>query len=249
MRYLVLSDIHANFPAFSAVLDAAAGKYDKILFLGDLANFGPHPTECVELLQSLNAICIMGNHDEQIISNSPKHIWDKWAKDKLSNEQLEWLGAFEKSRVIDGHILAIHGVYTVPYDILPNTSDEDIERAFKGLLPQGIDEVWFGHYHYQIERVINGITYRCIRPVGHHRDKDIRASYYIYENGDLSQFRINYNLEKTILDFEKINIFDNNETKRQFVDFLKNAYSDVLLKKDIKAMKENQLKQQESKNG
>ena len=56
MRYLVLSDIHANLPAFKAVLEAAKGQYDQVLFLGDLANFGPHPAECVELMKEHNAI-------------------------------------------------------------------------------------------------------------------------------------------------------------------------------------------------
>ena len=51
MKMLILSDIHANLPALLAVLEAA-GKCDKIIFLGDLANFGPHPSECVEMLKN-----------------------------------------------------------------------------------------------------------------------------------------------------------------------------------------------------
>ena len=37
MKYLILSDIHANLPAFEAVLKDA-GQYDKVLFLGDFIN-------------------------------------------------------------------------------------------------------------------------------------------------------------------------------------------------------------------
>lgn len=242
MKYLVLSDVHANLPALEAVLQAAEGKYEKILFLGDLANFGPHPSECVTLLRTKNPRCIMGNHDEFICSDFPKHQWDQWSKKLLTEEQQVWMKTFEQSCVIDGHILALHGVYSIPYDILPNTPDEEIEYAFRQYITPEIDEVWFGHYHYQIERVVNGITYRCIRPVGHHRDKDIRASYYIYDNGVLQQHRITYNLEKTIQDFKAFDIFEDDERKEQFVDFLKNAYSEVLLKKDIKAMEENNKK-------
>ena len=65
MKTLVLSDIHANEPALRAVLDAA-GECERIVFLGDLANFGPHPSECVDLLMKYDPICIMGNHDELI---------------------------------------------------------------------------------------------------------------------------------------------------------------------------------------
>jgi len=34
MRYLVLSDVHANLEALSAVLEAAAGDWDQVLLLG-----------------------------------------------------------------------------------------------------------------------------------------------------------------------------------------------------------------------
>ena len=50
MKYLVLSDIHASLYALQAVL-ADAKDYEQIIFLGDLANFGPHPSECVDLLR------------------------------------------------------------------------------------------------------------------------------------------------------------------------------------------------------
>lgn len=241
MKTLILSDIHANLPALQAVLNDA-GVCDRLVFLGDLANFGPHPAECVELLRQYDPICIMGNHDQQIASECPGNFWDKWSRKMLTQEQLDWIGGFEESRVIDGHILAIHGIYTVPYDILPNTPDEEVEAAFRDIIMPGIDEVWFGHYHYQIDRVINGVTYRCIRPVGHHRDKDTRASYYGYEDGELRQKRVAYDLNKTIADFKCIDAFGDDERKQQFVDLLRNAYSEKLLKKDIAQMKANDTK-------
>ncbi len=65
MRYALLADIHANLPALEAVLaDARTQGCSKIAFLGDLVNYGRQPRECVELIQALNAPCVMGNHDE-----------------------------------------------------------------------------------------------------------------------------------------------------------------------------------------
>ena len=49
MRYLVLSDIHANLEALRAVLDTGE-KWDATLFLGDLVGYGPSPNECANLL-------------------------------------------------------------------------------------------------------------------------------------------------------------------------------------------------------
>lgn len=237
MKTLVLSDIHANEPALRAVLDAA-GECERIVFLGDLANFGPHPSECVDLLMKYEPICIMGNHDELIV-NTPKNFWDKWSKTKLSDAQQACIGRFKDSYVLDGHILLLHGAYSVDYDILPTTPDLKIERAFAEHLTPNIDEVWFGHYHYQVDRVINGITYRCIRPVGHHRDKDTRAGYSIYENGRITHHRVKYDLDKTIEDFLASDAFDNYKAKLDFADFLKNAYHEEILKKDIEQMKKD----------
>lgn len=238
MKTLVLSDIHANEPALKMVIQDA-GPCDRIVFLGDLANFGPHPSQCVDILKKLTPICVMGNHDEQIASENPRNFWDKWSKQQLSDSQLKWMRAFENSYVLDGHILLVHGSYSVNYDILPNTPDEAIKMAFDHLLTPEIDQVWFGHYHYQVDRIIDGVEYHCIRPVGHHRDKDPRASYYIYEDGVLTQKRVEYDLSKTIEDFNKIDIFEDVERKQQFADLLKYAYHEELLKKDLQQMRIN----------
>ena len=48
MRYLVISDIHANLEAFETVMaEAKSIGYDKFLLLGDLVGYGADP----------NAIC------------------------------------------------------------------------------------------------------------------------------------------------------------------------------------------------
>ena len=240
MKTLVLSDIHANKLALKAVIQDA-GPCDRIVFLGDLANFGTHPSQCVDILKKLNPICIMGNHDEQIVSENPRNFWDKWSRQQLSDSQLRWISKFDNSCVLDGHILLVHGSYSVEYDILPNTPDKDIKTAFKHLLTPEIDHVWFGHYHYQVDRVIDGVEYHCIRPVGHHRDKDTCASYYIYENGILTQKRVKYELSKTIEDFNRMTIFEDAELKQQFADLLKYAYHEELLKKDLQQMLKNSL--------
>lgn len=240
MKTLVLADIHANEPALRAALEAA-GNCDRVVFLGDLANFGPHPSQCVDMLKKCNPICIMGNHDEQIVSENPRNFWDKWSRQQLSDSQLRWMSKFDNSYVLDGHILLVHGSYSVEYDILPNTPDEDIKAAFEHLLTPEVDQVWFGHYHYQVDRVIDGVEYHCIRPVGHHRDKDTCASYYIYENGILTQKRVKYELSKTIEDFNRMTIFEDAERKQQFADLLKYAYHEELLKKDLQQMLKNSL--------
>ena len=53
MRYLVLSDMHANWPAFSLVLESFGTEtFDRVLVLGDLVGYGARPNEVVEAVQS-----------------------------------------------------------------------------------------------------------------------------------------------------------------------------------------------------
>jgi predicted phosphodiesterase len=66
MRYLVLSDIHANIDALEAVLTAAAARgYDQVLLLGDLVGYGAAPDAVIERVRALNTVAaIRGNHDK-----------------------------------------------------------------------------------------------------------------------------------------------------------------------------------------
>jgi len=66
MRYLVLTDIHANLEALETCLaDAAARGFDRTLVLGDLVGYGPNPNEVIDRIQELHpAAMIRGNHDK-----------------------------------------------------------------------------------------------------------------------------------------------------------------------------------------
>ncbi len=70
MRYLIISDIHGNLQAFEAVLSDAKGLYDKIWCLGGLASVGPYPNECVELLLTLDHLCVASASDWTVLGKS-----------------------------------------------------------------------------------------------------------------------------------------------------------------------------------
>ncbi|MGH9665777.1 MAG: metallophosphoesterase family protein, partial [Bryobacteraceae bacterium] len=64
MRYLILSDIHANWEALDAVLAHAADAYDRILCCGDLVGYGADPNAVVEWVRAKVARVVRGNHDK-----------------------------------------------------------------------------------------------------------------------------------------------------------------------------------------
>jgi diadenosine tetraphosphatase ApaH/serine/threonine PP2A family protein phosphatase len=65
MRYLILSDIHANIDAFDVVLEHAAGSWDRVLVLGDLVGYGAEPNAVVDRVRELAPESVIrGNHDK-----------------------------------------------------------------------------------------------------------------------------------------------------------------------------------------
>jgi len=61
---LVISDIHGNLEALEAVLKKTTGQYGKIWVVGDIFGYGPDPIICFDLLRSLDAVMVAGNHDK-----------------------------------------------------------------------------------------------------------------------------------------------------------------------------------------
>ena len=49
MFIYILSDIHGNLPALEIVLKKIKN-YSKIIFLGDIVNYGPWSNECVQII-------------------------------------------------------------------------------------------------------------------------------------------------------------------------------------------------------
>lgn len=118
MRYLVISDIHANYTAFETVLADAGelGKdYDFVWCLGDVVGYGPDPNECVERLREMPHLCLAGNHDWAALGrldirtfNSDARKSVTWTRDTLTDENLAYLEALPVTFVLDDFTLA-HG--------------------------------------------------------------------------------------------------------------------------------------------
>ena len=65
MRFLVLSDIHGNWPALEAVLRAEPD-FDTAAFCGDVVDYGPCPVECLRWVAEHAEHVVRGNHDNAL---------------------------------------------------------------------------------------------------------------------------------------------------------------------------------------
>jgi predicted phosphodiesterase len=70
MRVAVISDIHANLPAFEAVLEAIdASDAEEIWCLGDVVGYGAQPDQCADLARESCALALVGNHDLAVLGD------------------------------------------------------------------------------------------------------------------------------------------------------------------------------------
>jgi predicted phosphodiesterase len=62
MRICIISDLHANIEALSAL----PHDYDELWVLGDLVNYGPDPVATIDFVRSHASTVIRGNHDHSV---------------------------------------------------------------------------------------------------------------------------------------------------------------------------------------
>lgn len=130
MRYLVLSDVHANAPALEAVLRHADFRgYDEVVFLGDAVGYYPDAEKVVSILVSLHpVVAIMGNHDAALLAladgKGNGHREEGLVTDvltrqlpELSEDSLTFLRGLEEHVVREGWEAA-HGALRAPFEYL-----------------------------------------------------------------------------------------------------------------------------------
>jgi diadenosine tetraphosphatase ApaH/serine/threonine PP2A family protein phosphatase len=116
VRYLLISDIHSNLAAFEAVLDDAKGRYEKVWCLGDIVGYGPNPNECIELLASLDHMCIAGNHDWAVLGkldvddfNPDARYASLWTRNVLTEDNHQFIQNLPVAMIQEEQFTLVHG--------------------------------------------------------------------------------------------------------------------------------------------
>lgn len=151
MRYLILSDIHANQEALEAVLEYARNRYDQILCCGDVVGYGPDPNRVTEWVRSNVPTVVRGNHDKACSGlesfedyNPAAKISTVWTHQSLTPENLEYLRALPQGPVAVEEFEIAHGSPDGEDDYLLNMSDaRQAWRAMRSSV------CFIGHTHVQ----------------------------------------------------------------------------------------------------
>lgn len=203
MRYLILSDIHSNLEALTAVLVDADGHYDRIVNCGDLVGYGPDPNAVVDWSRESGAPAVRGNHDKACASltdlewfNPVARASDEWTHGVLQAQNLAFLKDLSMGPQAVNGFSILHGSPQDEDEYIVN--ELDVEAAIPHLAP-GVS--FFGHTHLQGGFEIHRTVVRRTRPdyfevnpevqylvnpgsVGQPRDGDWRAGYALYNTAE-----------------------------------------------------------------
>jgi predicted phosphodiesterase len=225
MKYLIVSDIHSNREALSAVLSFVKRKpWDKAVFLGDLVGYGANPNQTVDLLRSMKPlVAIRGNHDKVCSGLEDGELFNRmaleaamWTRRKLTRGNLQWLRSLPQGPlVVDGEFAISHGT--------PIDEDAYIFGELEALnvfRQTDFDLCFFGHSHFPVIFALSpdaittiltvapsfrfklkpGVRY-LINPgsVGQPRDGNPLCSFAIYdsETRTVGIHRLSYPLRRT----------------------------------------------------
>ncbi|QQL45306.1 metallophosphoesterase family protein [Sulfuriroseicoccus oceanibius] len=210
MRYAIVSDIHANLPAWYAVVENAmeAGA-TRFLCLGDLVGYGPNPREIVDDVRRRSEAVVMGNHDAVACGLFNASVFNptargviEWTIDELTDEQKEYLSSLPLDVHLDGldaHLVHAHMDEPGRFHYL--NSKEDAKACFDAC-DHGL--IFVGHTHapgiyalspegditqHEPGTFVRNADYRYIvnpGSVGDPRGEEVVASYCIYDTTDHS---------------------------------------------------------------
>lgn len=161
MKRAIISDIHGNYEALSAVMETIEElNIDEILCLGDIIGYGPDPIKCLDIVIEKCQLTILGNHDQAAIFDpegfnpvAMKAIF--WTREQLEKDngdveqadrRWDFLGELPR-RHDEGEFLFVHGSPRDPTNeyVFPETV---YEKDLLSLLMSRFEKVCFqGHTH------------------------------------------------------------------------------------------------------
>ena len=222
MRYLILSDIHANWEALTAVLDRAGDNYDQIVCCGDVVGYGADPDAVVRWVkENVNEI-VRGNHDKACAGLEDLEWFNPvarqsavWTQAVIQPEHAEYLRSLAQGPERVNGFQIVHGSPLDEDEYV--TSEQDVAQVAPYL---DCSVSFFGHTHLQGAFLChrNGVkrltgmywdstegdialepdSNYLINPgsVGQPRDGDRRAGYAIYDSDSrlVSLCRVDYDI-------------------------------------------------------
>jgi predicted phosphodiesterase len=214
MSVALVSDIHGNLPALEAVVaDVQRRGVARVLQGGDLALGGCRPAEVIDLVRELGWAGVVGNTDELLWRPEQRAVQERqapglhallnllfeaWApatRELIGDDRLRWLHRLSDEHR-EGDLVSLHAS---PGDLWrAPAADADEADLVATYAPCHARTVVYGHIHRPYVRRAEALTIANSGSVGSPFDGDPRASYLIWQAGELELVRVEYDVEREV---------------------------------------------------
>lgn len=214
MKIGIIADIHSNLRALEAVLkNFKKQRVDKIFCLGDMIGYYHNPIEVINLLRSIKASCILGNHEAYLLGYKKCPI-KKWrlcfldlVKEKLTVHQFNWLKELPDSLELTINSKKMAFFHGSPWDHLEGYIYPDF-NGFEKFHKLNYNFIFLGHTHHKMFKVCRNT--RIVNPgsCGQPRDKKNKACAAIFnvDKSEVTFIREPYDVAKTIKEAKKARV-------------------------------------------
>ena len=162
-RIAIFTDVHANWPALEAALNAIAPLHcDVLVHVGDTISIGPYPAETLGcLLERPDVRLVMGNHDAMFAFGIPRPRPAWMSEGELAHEQ--WVHAqlrpawreqvaqwpFALAETWDGVTVTFlhYALDETGRDFVPIVRNPDAAALDTLFAPYPGDLIFYGHHH------------------------------------------------------------------------------------------------------
>ncbi len=222
MRIAIISDVHSNYEALTAVLDHCKfNRVHRYICLGDVVGYGAEPNRCCELIREHCSVTLMGNHDAAVIgAMDTEHYYPAarqalfWTREQLSRENFEWLYGLPYTYEYD-NLGFYHSAPIMPSGFIYAVAQE-VAQAHLKVYDRMKEFTFVGHSHLTTQfllsnRRVKDMTGKPasgqserkwiinVGSVGQPRDQDARACFGIFDTDGqtFEHVRIAYDVESS----------------------------------------------------
>ncbi len=211
MKTAIISDIHSNLDALTAVFDRIDSlRPDRIICLGDIVGYGAEPNECVDLFRRHSIPAVLGNHDQAVSGDLPVDDFNDtakaavlWNRERLAKDNAEFLRGLPFT-IEESDALFVHSSPDHPEEFHYLIYHSDTAGSFRSF-SQPI--CFVGHTHRPVIFNVNGSQSAISRDVrsivnvgsvGQPRDGDRRGCFVLFDSVEWSveHIRVEYDVQK-----------------------------------------------------
>jgi putative phosphoesterase len=204
MKIVIISDIHGNFDALSALPESG----DELWVLGDLVNYGPEPGPVIDFIRSHATMVVRGNHDHAVgYHEDPRctprfremaAATGRYTESVLKPDQKEFLRNLPVQSEARRGGTRFYLCHATPLDPLFGYCEAESDRWIQELENLPDDVVLTGHTHIPVIRSIGNLTLVNPGSLGQPKTASPEARYAVWQDGQIEVKSYPYPVEGVI---------------------------------------------------